>query len=262
MSITPNIPHLQIANSTTYSDLLGLQLGLPRLLGETTNTYVKRLEFAAALSRKHPYQGALSEINLQLGVEPTQYINVQMGADQIISASIAGVVIGNIPSTQTTIPLLEFDADTMWNWRLLSAVVADINKIVPATLLVADGPAFQISRQTNSLWSFAESISGVHVQLKFSGVQVGSESFNQIVPSYSLSEDGQLVFDIEPPSNLTITYNYIIAPYNLVGAPVALIGFLDPEFASVAETPNSALAYQLREFIQSIMKIDRSYWAE
>jgi len=261
MSITPNIPQLQVTNSTSYADLLGLQLGLPRLQGETTNAYVKRLEFAAHLRRTHPYEGALNEINLQLGVEPAPYVNVELGSNTTISCSIAGVILGSDLSTQVTIPLFEFDNDTMWNWRLLSDVVLDINDYVPATLLVADGPAFQLARQSNSLWSFAEGVSGVQNKLKYSGVQVGSELFNQTVPTYTLTSDGDLLFSAEPPSSLTITYNYIATPYNLVGAPIALIGFLDPEFSSAAVTSGSALAYQLREFIQQAMLIDRSYWA-
>ncbi len=261
MSYTPNIPNLQISNSTSYADLLGLQLGLPRLQGETTNAYVKRLEFAAHLRRTHPYEGALNEINLQLGVEPATYINVELGANTIISCSIAGIVLDNDPSAKVTIPLLEFDNDTMWDWRLLSDIVLDLNDYVPATLLVADGPAFQLARQSNSLWSFAEAVSGVQSKLKYSGIQVGSEMFNQTVPTYTLTEDGELLFSAEPPSSLTITYNYISTPYALVGSPVALIGFLDPEFSSVAVTSGSALAYQLREFIQQVMLTDRSYWA-
>lgn len=255
---TPNVPQIQQANSTSYVDTVGLQIGLDRLQGETTLNYLKRLEAATKLQRNHPYEGAFNEMNLQLGFQPQVYINLP-SVTGILSVSIAGVVIGS----HAPIPLLTFDNDSMWRWRMLSSVVSDINVITPATLLATDGPAFQLARQTNSLWSFAENISGTKIQLsQNSGIQVGSEMFNINPPAYTLTTTGILTFSTEVPAGTQITYNYIVTPYDVVGAPVAMIGFTDPEFASVAATSNNALAYQVREFIQSIMRTDRSYWAK
>lgn len=254
---TPNITQLQQANSTTYTDLIGLQMGLPRLPAETSESYLKRLSAGSGMIRTHPYKGVLNEINLQLGVVPKWYINLALPVGTAVSISIAGVMVDNNP----TVPLLVFDADTTWNWRMLSSVAADLNAFFPATLLVPDGPAFQLARQTNSSWSFSENITGIQSQLRFTGIRVGSELFNQSVPAYNLTVDGAITFSTEPPIGTKITYNYITTPYNLVGSPVALIGLTDPEFASVATTPDSSLAYQVSEFIQSIMSIDRSYWA-
>lgn len=256
MSTTIN--QIQLSNATTYVDLLGLQLGLTRLPGETANTYLKRLEAAARLIREHPYEGALNEMSLQLGFEPQVYATINAGDTDIITVSIAGVTVGTNP----TVPILTFDSDTMWNWRLLSDVVSDLNKFVPTTLKVKDGPAFQLARQSNSLWSFAENISGLQLQLQHSGVKVGSELFNQTVPSYVLDTTGTIKFSMEPSVGTQITYNYITSPYDVVGSPIAMIGLKDSEFSSVANAPNGALAYQIREFVQSIMLIDRSYWAK
>lgn len=254
----PNVTQIQQSNSTTYADLVGLLLGLPRILGETSSQYIKRLEFASNLLRTHPYQGALNEINLRLGTEPVEYISLSLPPNTIVTSSIAGITVGSNP----VIPILTFDNDTMWNWRTLSQIVTSLNSItnVNATLLVADGPALQLARQTNSLWSFSESISGTRVQLTHTGIQVGSELFNQTVSSYTLTSDGLLVFSVEPQSGTEITYNYITNPYSLVGSPVALIGLTDPEFANVAETNTGILAYQVSEFVQAIMKTDLSYW--
>lgn len=254
----PNITQIQVSNSTSYADVLGLQIGLDRLQGETTPTYLKRLEAAVRLRREHPYEGALNEVSLQLGFAPAPYISLNVAAGIVITSSIAGITVGSHP----TVPLLSFDNDTMWKWRMLSDVVSDLNLYVQATLLVADGPAMQIARQTNSLWSFSESVAGVQTQLLNTGIIVGSELFNQSVPSYTLTSNGLITFSVEPNSGTEITYNHISAPYDLVGSPVSMIGFTDPEFASVAAMSNSALAYQVREFIQAIMLIDRSYWAD
>jgi hypothetical protein len=252
------IDQIQLSNSTTYVDLLGLQLGLTRLPGENANAYLKRLEAAARLVREHPYEGALNETNLQLGFEPQVYATIHATATDVITVSIAGVTIGSHP----TVPILTFDSDTMWNWRLLSAVVADLNQYAHTELKVKDGPAFQLARQSNSLWSFAENVSGLQMQLRHSGIRIGSELFNQTVPSYTLDTSGTLTFDMEPDVGTQITYNYITAPYDLVGSPVAMIGLKDAEFSSIANAPNGALAYQIREFVQAIMLIDRSYWAK
>jgi hypothetical protein len=256
-NVTPVTTASQLINSTTYADLLGLQLGLQRLLGETSRNYIKRLEAASVLKRDHPYEGALNEVNLQLGTIPSEYIHVDLAQGQIITVSIAGIVIDSNP----VIPLLEFDSDSMWNFRMLSDVVRDINLYVPATLLVTDSPAFQLARQSNSLWSVAEEIAGIQTQLLHSGVQQSTVSFNQPVPAFTLTSGGLLTFLSEPTDGTEITYNYIVTPYDLIGSPVALIGLKDPEFAQVAATNNSVIAYQVSEIIQSIMSTDRSYWA-
>jgi hypothetical protein len=258
MPYSPNIPNLRQQNSTSYADTLGLQLGLDRLQGETTADYLKRLEFASRLRREHPYEGSLNEVSLQLGFEPTPYVNLPSIGTSIISISIAGVKIDAHP----IIPLLTFDLDSMWKWRMISEVVADVNAITPATLLAADGPSFQLARQSNSLWSFAEDIAGTLVQLANTGVVVGSESFNQTVPSYMITSGGLITFSAEVPVGTQITYNYIVANYDVVGSPVAMIGLKDPEFSSIAVDNNSALAYQIREFVQTLMRADRSYWAK
>jgi len=259
-SISPTINSLEVYNSTTYADVLGLLLGLNRLQGETADKYLQRLEYAARLRRDHPYEGSLNQVTLALGFVPQKYIHLATGSWSIITISIAGVKI----DSHTIIPILTFDSDGMWRWRMLSDVVADINTTIGslATLLVDDGPAFQLCHQSNSQWSIAEPITGIKYQLAFPGVQVGSEKFNTTVPSYTLTSDGVLTFSSEPIANTQITYNYILSPYDVVGSPVSLVGLLDNGFSDVAETPDGALAYQVKEYVQKIMTTDRSYWTK
>lgn len=256
---TPNVTQIQQVNSTSYADEVGILIGLDRLPGETTTAYVQRLEAATQLRRDQPYEGALNGINLALGFLPSPYIHLAIPANTVVSVSIAGIVVGSHPR----IPLLTFDVDAYWNFRKLSEIVTDLNALTSATLLVDDGPAFQLARQSNSLFAFSEPVGGQTYQLKAtSGVQVGSELFNQTVPAYTLTAAGQLVFEAEPNAGTTITYNYIVTPYDLVGAPVSLIGLTDREFPAVAETSSSQLAFQVSEFVQAAMLQDRSYWAE
>lgn len=258
MPFNPNITNFRQQNSTSYADTVGLQFGLDRLQGESTQDYLKRLEFASRLRREHPYEGELNEVSLQLGFEPKAYLNCPSLDTTVLTISIGGVVIGN----NSAIPLLTFDNDSMWKWRMLSEVVADMNAITPTTLLVDDGPAFQLARQSNFLTSFAEDISGSLVQLEHGGVVVGSEIFNQTVPSYIITASGLITFSAEVPVGTQVTYNYIVPDYDVVGSPVGMIGLKDPEFAGVAIAPDASLAYQIREFVQTLMRTDRSYWAK
>src|SRR5271156_52376 len=55
-------------NSTTYADEVGIQIGLPRLPGETSEAYVKRLNTATRVDTSQDYIGLLNEITLQLGL--------------------------------------------------------------------------------------------------------------------------------------------------------------------------------------------------
>ena len=49
-------------------------------------------------------------------------------------------------------------------------------------------------------------------------------------------------------------------PYEIVMSEVGLISLTDPAFAAMAATPSGSLAYQVREFPQSIISRDRAYW--
>src|SRR3954468_17015242 len=97
--MTTIITQFQKVNSTSYVDVLGLQLGLDRLQGETSDEYTKRLEFAARLRRAHPYEGTLNEVSLQLGFEPTAYMRISSSQQEpsIINISIAGIQIDDNP---------------------------------------------------------------------------------------------------------------------------------------------------------------------
>lgn len=263
--MSTTISQLQETNSTTYTDIVGLQVGLPRLLGESASDYLQRISYAANVSRTHPYEGALNEINLQLGLEPSVYISLtSTHPSAIVTSSIAGITVST-SIFPATFRYLTFGVDGVWEYNKLSQVVSFINNLpdhwYTATLNVPDGPAFQLARQTNSLWAFAEPVAGTQAQLQHGGVVVGSEVFNFAVPSYTLLTSGGITFSAPPPANLTITYNYIVTPYDIVGAPVVMIGMLDPEFPTVASQGNSVLAYQVQEFVQAIMLQDRSYWA-
>lgn len=50
-------------------------------------------------------------------------------------------------------------------------------------------------------------------------------------------------------------------PYECVVSDVGLIGLTESSLPPLAITPSGGLSYQMREYVQSIMLIDKSYWA-
>src|SRR5271157_6660066 len=90
MSITLTNP--QPVNSTTYADLLGILVGVPRLPGETSQDYFDRLSKAGQCDRTQDYQGMVDEINLQLGLKTYQSIALS-GPEATVTVTVAGVVL-------------------------------------------------------------------------------------------------------------------------------------------------------------------------
>ncbi len=255
-------PELRQVNSTSYADVAGLNLGLDRLSGESTSDYVVRLYRAAISKRDHSFQGAVNEIALQLGLSVRPGISITCtDPEALISCTITGVKLLSA-DTDTTIPILSMDGDGVWSWHLMSEVVASINATpdFTAELLIEDGPALQIVRQGNVNTVINEPIVGYSVHLEHSGVITGSERFNKVVPSYTLTSAGLLVFSHEPASDTNISYQYRTLPYEIVCSEVSLVGLLEPGLSTVA-VKDGVLAYQIREAVQAIMKEDRSYWA-
>lgn len=250
------------ANSTSYADLLGLLVGAERLPGESTADFRDRILRLVAGSRGPEYTGLLNELTLQLGLKIRPVISLTGPSDTQVTADISGVRVRNSVE-EVESQLLEIDVDDVWEWRKLSDVVASINSLattVVAELLVEDGPALQLARQSNVLTVRAQPIQGKQVSLGHSGIVVGSERFSVLVSSYELTEAGVLRFDSPVPAGARVTYQRRIWPYSLVGSEVGLIGLLDSALDAVAENADGKLVYQLRETVQSLMQRDRSYW--
>lgn len=249
-------------NSTTYADEVGVSIGLPRLPGETAESYVKRLKLATRIDTNQDYRGLLNEITLRLGLVSAKLIALAADSPISVTVNLAGIVLTNGSITQN-IPLLTVDVDDSWTWRFLSDIVTDINNgtLVNATLLVSDAPTIKLATQSNTLTVLAQPIQGQNINLGVTGVLVGTEVFSTVVPSYTLLPTGSLIFSAPVPLGTTITYKYQIWPYNLVGGDVGLISLLDPAVSTVAQGPNGTMIYQMREAVQTIMQQDRSYWA-
>src|SRR5271156_3024434 len=73
-------------NSTTYADEVGIQIGLPRLPGETSEAYVKRLNTATRVDTSQDYIGLLNEITLQLGLNIGYLISLASALSPWMSA--------------------------------------------------------------------------------------------------------------------------------------------------------------------------------
>ena len=260
---TVSTTDIQQINSTTYVDLLGVLLGLERIIGESSDEYIERLYQATRLSRGHEYVGALNEVNLQLNLDLKRAISLSGSTDTNVTVAIDGITLSNTTETVSA-GLLTLDPDDAWTWRLLSDIVTDLNKkssTVTATLLIADAPTLVLAKQSNKISVIAEEISGQSVNLEKTGIVSGSVAFNNSISGYTLDADnGFIHFNSPVPSGTQISYDYQVWPYSLVSSEGAIIGMSEPSLANVAEGPNGKLVYQIREVVQSIMKADRSYW--
>jgi len=253
---------IQRVNSSTYADSLGILVGIDRLPGEDSATYLDRLSLAVISSRSAGYTGLMNQICLELGLSMFQAIQISGPAGASIQSSLAGLVL-IAGSVQTPIPLVTLTADDFWQWQTFSGLVASINQVVgfTATLSGPDGFALQLAHQSNINQVRAEDISGQTVILRYGSLVQGSESFSTGVPAYSYGIDGRTLRFVSPvPEGCQATYQYGLLPYNLVASPVGLFSLTDPGLARISLGVNGKMVYQLREYLWNIMQRDLSYW--
>jgi len=250
-------------NSTTYADLLGILVGLTRMPGETSDLFLDRVTRAGVLKRTPDYVGLMNELHLQFGFDLSLAISIACTDPYTLSVDLAGVHLTSALAMVNS-PLMTIGPEDFWEWRMFSDIVADLNAAtgVTATLLVDDAPAFQLPYQSNTMLAVAEPISGDLVRLAHSGFQLGTESFNMPVPSYSLRSDSVLEFTTAVPTGAFISYRYKVNPYTLIASPVFLISMMDPNLSAAAATPDRGVAYQVMEFVQELVENDPSYWAK
>jgi hypothetical protein len=147
----PDLSIIGQQNSTTYADVAGVHAGFNRLPGETSDQYLDRLARSGVEPRSATYDGLLSAIALQLGLDVVPGISIDGPADTTITCDIDGIHLA-AGDHSISCSLVTLDEDEVWNWKKLSEIVAEINSsnVWTATLLSDDGPAVQLSRQTNA----------------------------------------------------------------------------------------------------------------
>ena len=257
------LSNLEQVNSTTYVDLLGVLLGLERLPGELSPAFLNRIYQSLQGSRGHEYIGLLNEINLQLGLSLETSVSLTGDQASDVTVTLAGMHLHN-EAEDLTIPLLTMDINDLWQWKLISDLVNSINQTTTfqAQLLGEDGLALQLIRQKNVLTVVDYPLEGQYFLLGQTGILLGTERFNVSVPSYTLGQDGKLRFSQPLPTGARMTYQYRVWPYQLVASPVGVLGLMEPDLAAIAVADNGRLAYQVREYVQDIMRTDRSYWGK
>jgi hypothetical protein len=108
----------------------------------------------------------------------------------------------------------------------------------------------------DDVWTWFQ-LSDVVAKINSLGSTFGAVLLSEDGPALQLARQNNLFYTIADAVTQEIVW-----PYDLVGSEVGLVGMSDPEFPQVAARSNSALAYQVRESIQTLMSIDRSYWAK
>lgn len=255
---------LVTSNSTTYADLLGVLVGLERLVGEDASSFVDRVQQAAKADRSAAYEGLVNELLLSFGLETDYAATVQStGTDTIpfnLDIDISGLRLTR-DLEEFSIPFVTVGGDDFWQWRQIKDVVADLNRIpgIQAKLL-HDGPALQLAKQSNIGFTVGEPISGKMVALKNTVLIPESLQFNLKVPEYTVNGN-VLSFASNVPDSTEVTYKFRKVPYKIIQTPAVAMSLLSPEFQRLAEVPDGTrLVYQARDFISEIANKDRSYW--
>jgi hypothetical protein len=252
--------NLQPYNSTTYADQLAIQLGLlgDRLPSETADSFLDRLYGAAYSRRDHTLEGVINDMVYRLG------LSVQAGV--LITSPDPSTVItssaGQLSIGSTIIPTATIDPDDFWSWRMLSAVVLDINTLTAsrAVLQIPDAFAIQLVPQSSLGYSVAEPIIASRGMLSKTGIVIGSELFSTSVGDYVLKSNGSLIFSTTPPQGTTISYIYNLSPFFLTCSEVSVINLMDPALQTTAVCPDGSLVHQMQEFVQQILTQDPCYW--
>lgn len=254
--------NLQQVNSVSYVDVVALQLGLQRLPGETTDTFLDRLYQAANNVRDHTFQGTIDQIAFALGLTVDVGLKVTSFDPTVVVQVSFGQMSFTQGSTVSVVPLVTIDSDNYWSWRTLSDIVADINTQTPcqATLLHGDGLGWQLANQSSLNIAVAEPVPGKQNTLLNTGVVVGTERFNTSVPKYTLTSSGSLVFTSTPPANTQVTYVYNLSPFTVAVSQVGAFSLTDPSIAAYAAGKDGTLVHQLREYTQDLLTQDSSYW--
>lgn len=254
----------QAFNSTTYSDQLALQLGLyqDRLTGESADLFLDRLYSAAAARRDHSMEGVVNDISYHLSLDVQAGVLITSPNPATIVTTAVGMLTITTGSATVVIPTVTIDADDFWNWRMLSAVVSDINSNTSctATLQIPDTFAIQLVPQSSLGCSVSEDVTATISQLDHSGIVVGSELFSGAVPQYTLTSSGKLSFVSPPVAGTAISYIFNLSPFTLTCSQVSVISLMDPALQTTALCPDGSMVYQVREFVQQILAQDPCYW--
>jgi hypothetical protein len=261
-------PEIRPINSTSYVDVVGLYLGVQRLPGEDSVLFLDRMYRAAAVRRDHTFEGAVNELNLDLGlkVQVGIRLNHSAGAGLLVTSDLRGLRVFHAGTAlDTTVAIGASASDDVWEWRMLSEVVADLNAIpnITASLLIDDAPAVQLIRQSNLQTVLNEQVGRAHVRLAHGNILDGSLRLSRDVSSYTLDlATGDLVFSSgSVPPSMTVCYQFLTQPYDVVCSEGALFGLLDRDVSS-AFLNGRHVIQQVREVVQEVMSQDRSYWAK
>lgn len=260
------IPKSRISpvNSSSYVDSLGVLAGLERLPGETSAEFSERIELAISASRGPEYAGLMNSLALAFGLEMRQAVKISSSSDFVVRVVFGGLEITRAGQV-LSVELLRISDDNFWEWKRISEVVAEINQTsdITAELSGADGMAFELVSQSNMVLT-AETLQGSQTEkLSHGRLVAGSEMFSMPVPSYTVGADGRTLHFSSPcPENTEITYRYRSCPYSLVASPANVFRMIDPAFAKWAVGSNGNVIYQVREYVQELMRRDRSYWGK
>ncbi len=255
------LTELQQVNSTTYVDLLGVMVGLERLLGETSDSFIERVLLAAKSNRSSEYIGVINELNLQFGTKLYHCLAVSGSSPFEFRSSGIKVYVQQEDTNYST-PLFVVEPDGYIIWKTIGQVAEEISQNTDLHVdVLQDAPALQLVRQSNVFRQVSEDISGSTIRLQKPYAIPGSEVFTGNVSLYEYKTTSLITFE-SPVDSGTISYKYRVCPYRAVASPVSALSMTDPDFQEFASGPDNQLTFQARSALQAVSKVDRSYWTK
>jgi hypothetical protein len=252
---------LQKVNSTTYVDLVGVMVGLERSVGETSDVFLERVLLAAKSNRSSEYIGLLNELNLQFGTKLYHCMSVSGASPFEFRVSGTKVYVRQDDASFDT-PLFVIEPDGYVVWKTLSQVAEELEENTDVSCdVLTDAPAIHLVRQSNIFRQVNEEISGTTIRLQKSNAIPGSEVFAGQIPFYEYLTTSVLKMET-PVSYGTVSYQYRICPYKVVGSPINILSMTDPDFYVYATGPQNQLSFQALSAVHSLAKVDRSYWTK
>ena len=250
----------KVNSPLSYPDILGLYFGLTRFVGETNVQFLQRLYKSSTAIKDTSVKGLIDVISLNLNLDIYQAIGIS-GPPGSTIVIVPGILMLN----NVQINMFNIAEDTYLEWLQLSELIAVINSTPGwvADLLVSDRSCLTLCKQSNLNLVVNEPVitTDLMYTVENTGLINSSVIFNGICPAYDFVGDN-IVFGNTPVSGLTVTYQYITSPYNIISSDVNLVALSDTSLISATVNSSNVLGYQLRKAIQDIMIADGSYWTE
>ena len=264
-----NFPQSEISvyNSTTHADLLGVLVGLERFPGEPADRFLERIRKACLMRRDGGRLQVLVELSLQIDEPILRAGAIATTNPARIRVSFAGIQVTDLGGGLVAqAPFVETTEDGFWRWRTVREIRSELSGMpgLQVSLDMKDEEfALSLVPQTNSVWETAIPENGVALIPQADEVDPSRVRIDGDSPARVEREGDFYKVTFQGPSRTgvqAVSWERLKRSLELVKSRIILFSVSDPEVVAAAKLPGSALTYQMREYLDELMRRDRSYW--